>query len=230
MFQGVLLDVSEQKRAQAKLQQIEAERRRIAAELHDGPVQHFTALDLRLERVRRELSRPELAETRELVEQVQDRLRPEVADLRRLMSELRPPMLDARGLEAALRDHLLAIERHSGLRCEMDTTMDERLDPELETVLYRVAQEALTNVVKHANAREARVSLDVRDGQVVLEVRDDGVGFDPATAPPSKDGHFGLVGMRERVHAIGGEWMIASTPGGGTRVRATLSRQGRDHA
>jgi two-component system sensor histidine kinase UhpB len=239
VFQGILHDVSEQKRAQTALHQVEVERTRlldrmievaeeergrIAAELHDGPVQHLTALDFRLERVRLGLDAPDLSERREMIEQVQGRLRAEVGDLRRLISELRPPVLDERGLEPALRDHLVAIERHSGLRCEMDTVMDERLDPELETVLYRVAQEALTNVVKHANATEARVSLQAMDGVVVLEVLDDGTGFDPRSVPMSNDGHFGLVGMRERVHAAGGDWAVVSRPGHGTRVRASLPR------
>jgi PAS domain S-box-containing protein len=205
------------------VQATEKERKRLALELHDGPVQHLAALALKLERVGIALQRPGRADPAEIVEQIQARLGGEVADLRRMMSELRPPALDERGLEAALMDHLGAVQVQSGLQCTVHSTLDARLDPTNETVLYRVAQEALTNVAKHARAGQAWVNLRSANGQVELEIRDDGVGFDQGQiASMVREGHFGLIGMRERVEMAGGSWELISEPGTGTTVRARL--------
>jgi signal transduction histidine kinase len=101
-----------------------------------------------------------------------------------------------------------------------------RLDPPLETVLYRVAQEALANVAKHAGARQAMVSLSVQDGVARLAVRDDGAGFDVSRAARNHDRqHFGLSSMRERVEMAGGSFQVRSRPGEGTTVTAVLSRR-----
>src|SRR5205823_7485344 len=94
-----------------------------------------------------------------LLDQLQQRLQDEVRELRRMMRALRPPMLDERGLSAALREHLSGIEKEAGIRCSLQADLRERLDPAHEVILYRVAQEALTNVVKHAGARRAWVTL-----------------------------------------------------------------------
>jgi len=241
MVRGVVLnsrDVTERKRAERALETLqsergrlldrtvratEQERKRLATELHDGPVQHLAALTLKLERLGLVLDRPGSADPAGMVDEIRTRLQQEVEGLRRVMSELRPPILDEQGLVAALRDHLNAVRRHSGLECTVDATVDARLDPTQEVVLYRVAQEALTNVAKHARATHAWVSLHVLDGLAELEIRDDGVGFDPTTiADLARDGHFGLIGMRERLELAGGHWELQSTPGGGTVIRALL--------
>jgi len=203
----------------------EQERKKLSAELHDGPVQHLTALDIQLETVMSNLQRSGGAGAERVVGQVQERLRSEIAGLRRMMSELRPPVLDERGLQAALADHVGTVERQSGLECIVESTLGERVDPEVETVLYRVAQEALTNVVKHARSDRAWLSLSTENGSVVLEVRDAGVGFDAAgLSEPSSSLHYGMIGMRERVEMAGGTWEVQSKPGSGTRVRAALPR------
>src|SRR5207344_2807591 len=99
-----------------------------------------------------------------------------------------------------------------------------RLEPDLETVLYRVSQEALTNIVKHARARHVWVSLGENGNGVALEIRDDGVGFRPEEAPTLvQDGHLGMIAMRERVETIGGSWELQSAPGEGTVVRAVFA-------
>lgn len=207
------------------VQATEQERKRVAAELHDGPVQHLTALDLTLERARRTLDRASAAPEREKIEGVQLRLREEVGYLRKMMSDLRPPALDNLGLVAALQEQLTAIRRETGLACSIESTLDVRLLPAQEIVLYRVAQEALTNVVKHAGAERVRVSLQPSNGHVVLEVHDDGAGFVPSEAVTSaSSGHFGLLGMRERVEMAGGSWELHSQLGSGTVIRAWLPR------
>jgi len=124
-------------------------------------------------------------------------------------------------LEDAIRDRAQAITVEFGTDCAVEANLERRLAPGLETVLYRVSQEALTNVVKHAGARRARVGLFRENGTVILEVDDDGSGFEPAQASIGGD-HFGLLAMRERVEMAGGSWVVDSRPGQGTRIRAEL--------
>lgn len=204
----------------------EEERKLLAGELHDGPIQRLAGLGYRLERARNRLDRGNAEGAAALLGELQNGLSEETRHLREMMAELRPPVLDQRGLDSALRDHAAAFERNWGVGCSVRASLDRRLDPDVETVLYRVAQEALTNVAKHARAEQAWVSLGNRNGSVVLEVGDDGIGFDPlyATSNGSRD-HFGLTAMRERVEMAGGRWEIHSTPGEGTRVVAEFPRE-----
>ena len=139
------------------------------------------------------------------------------------MQELRPAALDERGLESALMDHLNAVQTRSSIECTIRSTLQQRLDPAQETVLFRVAQEALTNVARHAAARHAWVTLRAVGADAELTVRDDGVGFDIREIRRlAESGHFGLISMRERVETAGGTWELASTPGEGTMVRVRL--------
>jgi two-component system NarL family sensor kinase len=204
----------------------EEERKLLAAELHDGPIQRLAGLGYRLERARNRLDRGQAEGAGAMLGELQDGLSEETRRLREMMAELRPPVLDQRGIDSALRDHAAAFERSWGVGCSVRASLDRRLDPDVETVLYRVAQEALTNVAKHAHAEQAWVSLRTRNGSVVLEVGDDGIGFDTlyATSSGGRD-HFGLTAMRERVEMAGGRWEIHSSPGQGTRVVAEFPRR-----
>jgi signal transduction histidine kinase len=140
-----------------------------------------------------------------------------------MMSGLRPPMLDERGLPAALGEHLNDVGRETGMECSLRANLAGRLDAAHEVILYRVAQEAINNVIKHSQAKHALVVLHEAQGHVFLEVCDDGVGFDTVAASTSPlNGHFGLVGMRERVELAGGRWTVTTRPGHGTVVRADL--------
>jgi signal transduction histidine kinase len=202
----------------------EDERRRIAAELHDGPIQHLAAIVFRLEGLRASLERGDIpVQAVPTLAATQDELRDEVVDLRTMITQLRPPVLDQLGLEDALHDHLDIVRQDSGLDVTIRIDLADRLDADLETVLYRVAQEALTNIVKHAGAAHVWVSLSESGDAVTLEIRDDGVGFRPEEAPTLvQDGHLGLIAMRERVETVGGTWELHSAPGEGTVVRATF--------
>jgi signal transduction histidine kinase len=202
----------------------EDERKRIALELHDGPIQDLTALDFKLEPVRLDLERAEPTWSAS-VQQTQEKLREEIQRLRSMIVRLRPPALDERGLKAALADHARSVAVASGVECVVDVDLEGRLDPAVETIMYRVAQEALANVTRHAAARRAEISVRASNGCVVLEVRDDGDGFDPSMQEEFlQSGHFGLMGMRERVEMAGGNWRIDSRPGGGTYLRAEVPR------
>ncbi|MDQ1485862.1 MAG: hypothetical protein QOJ62_1555 [Actinomycetota bacterium] len=201
----------------------EEERVRIAAELHDGPVQRLAALGYLLERSAR-LTRRGDEGGLGLVEEALCELSSEISGLRRLMVELRPPVLDESGLENALRDHLTAMFLKTDVEAQLVGRLGvERLLPDTETVLYRVAQEALLNVARHASAAHVTVTLKRSESSVVLSIDDDGVGFTQEEARARlRDGHFGLIGMRERIELSGGSWRLDSTPGHGTRISATL--------
>ena len=207
------------------VQATELERKRVAAELHDGPVQHLTAFDVKLESLRDRVARADSRGAESLVDQLQGQIRNEVGDLRKMMIELRPPMLDERGLPAALSEHLASIERDAHLACSLECDLSGRLDPAHEVILYRVAQEAMTNVIKHARATRAWVSIHEIDGRVELRVRDDGIGFDPSAISVSPmNGHFGLLAMRERVEMAGGTWHVTSGHADGTIIGAELPK------
>ena len=202
----------------------EQERSKVAAELHDGPIQRLVALAYELERARRRLLGAKAAEGMARLERAQAGLSSEVQGLRELMVSLRPPVLDEMGLEAALRDQVEGFARRSGVACTFRVALAGRLDGDLETVVYRVAQEALLNVARHARASKLWLTLQADGDRVGLEIRDDGVGFAP---PPGsvlvREGHFGLAGMRERVEMAGGTWAVESQPGAGATIRAAFA-------
>jgi signal transduction histidine kinase len=203
----------------------EDERRRFARDLHDSIGQSVAALALGIEAVASTgpLPQPTLAALGE-IRRVADGLGREVHEL---AFQLRPTALDDLGLHAALAQHIASWSTRSGIEVDFHSTHVElgRLPPEFETVVYRVVQEALTNVVKHAQARHVSVVVERHDGRAIAIVEDDGRGFE-TNSPPS-DRRLGLVGMRERVTLAGGTLDIESEPGHGTVVivRIPLPRE-----
>jgi signal transduction histidine kinase len=216
---------TERKRAmQTVLRATEQERVRLAADLHDGPVQELTALRYGLSRARNRIQRGQPEQAEGLLAELEDELAAGITGLRRLMAELRPAVLDEQGLEVALHNQVRAFEATSGVACAISTGLHSRLEPDLETVLYRVTQETLNNIGKHAGASRVTVSLAAENGSVRLRINDDGVGFDPvAAARLLSEGHFGLAGMRERVEMVGGNISIDSAPGRGTSVAVEMA-------
>jgi signal transduction histidine kinase len=202
----------------------EEERMRIAGELHDGPIQQLTALALTLDLTTMQLDRGDEDALRTALGKARAHAADQMQALRRMMIELRPPALDEIGLEAALRDYMTDYDRNSEARCEFAGELGERrLGASVETTLYRVAQEALMNVSKHARAAFVRVVLTSDADSVRLRVEDDGVGFDQVPSSELiKNGHFGLVGMRERVERAGGTWAVHGAAGGGTLIEVLL--------
>jgi signal transduction histidine kinase len=198
----------------------ERERQRWARELHDDTLQALGAMRVVLASAMRSGS-PEVL--RSTVERAVEQLGDGIAALRGLIAELRPAALDELGLgagiEGLVEQQALAgeFEIEAEVRIAGDSGSEARLDPELETALYRVVQEALTNVVKHAQAENVTFVLTESDGRIEIVVRDDGRGFDPAADPGEG---FGMLGMRERVELAGGELEVDSKPGDGTELRA----------
>ena len=199
----------------------EEERTRIAIELHDGPIQRLSSVGYGLELGRMQLGEGDVAGMESALDDTQHALSEEIQTLRHLMSSLRPPALDEHGLEGALRDQVAVFRSRLGIDAEVAAELAGRPGRDAETVLYRVAQEALTNVAKHARASRVRLELRGQNGTVELAVSDDGVGFDPER-PLNGEMRFGLVAMREQVRMAGGEWEVTSRAGEGTTVRARL--------
>jgi signal transduction histidine kinase len=203
----------------------EEERIRIAAELHDGPIQRLTAVGYQLEEAALTLD-GDGRHTQEMLTLAQGGLYAEINELRGLMATLRPPVLDERGLGLALADQVDSFQRRTNVLCTLESDRNTRLEPEIETVLYRVAQEALANVAKHSKAQHVSVLLRADEDRAEMHVRDDGIGFDPARVDGLVDsGHFGLAGMRERVEMAGGTYGLVSAPGMGTLIRVRLPRR-----
>ncbi len=211
----------EQDRLRKSLEAAEAERRRWARELHDETLQGLGGLKVLLAGAAR-LADPEAM--RSTIGEAVEHVTSEIENLRALIAELRPAALDQLGLGPALTSLLQRTASSSGLEIDGDVEFgadDDRLPPDLETTVYRLVQEALTNVVKHAQAQRVEVLVEERDGAVDVFVSDDGVGLAPGH--DATDG-FGLLGMRERVELAGGELSVRAGHEGGTVVRARLPR------
>ncbi len=215
----------------------ERERTRWAREIHDESIQGIGALRLQLANARDLDDKRSLSEA---VESVLEGLGTEIDQLRHLITELRPAALDDLGLAAALEALARRAQAIDGLEVKTEIQLGEpdegsgdgrRLDPELESTIYRIVQEALTNVSRHAEATSAVVSVVARDGAVRASVVDDGKGLpDTSRLGPRGDGlegGFGMSGMRERAELVGGELELVPAPGRGTMMRLTVPLAGR---
>jgi two-component system sensor histidine kinase UhpB len=207
----------------------EEERRRVARELHDEAGQALTAVIIGLERGL--ASMPEVyasdlpIQPRQLISNLRDLAAQTLDEVRKLALELRPSVLDDLGLVAALRQYVRSTEERSGLVAQLTVVGwdegDPRLPAEVETALFRIAQEALTNAIRHARATSVQVSLRRVGGAVALEVRDDGIGMAAVPAPETGD-HLGMFGMRERARLLGGEFHAIPVSPRGTLVHVSI--------
>jgi PAS domain S-box-containing protein len=233
---GVSIDITDRKRAEANLQEHanrlqvlsrrlvaiqEEERRRIAGELHDEIGQLVTGISINLhalEDLVPEEARSRVNDSIALADQA-------IHQVRDLAVELRPAMLDVLGLEAALRWLAGTQAQRGRLDIEVQTNLaGSRLDGGVETVCYRIVQEALTNIVRHAQARRAAISMEREAAELRLTIGDDGIGFDVAAARQraAEGGSFGLLGMQERGTLLHGQIDIASQPSRGTEIRVRI--------
>jgi signal transduction histidine kinase len=203
---AVLIEHSRLYEASHELSVLE-ERNRLARELHDALTQSLFGLRLRLEA-------GDTAAASRLLEEI-------FAELRSLILQLRPPDLEIDGLVPSLAKHLDVVGRTHGIATRLDAASIDLLGPDTEQALFRIAQEAITNVVRHARASTVSVSLAAREGAAVLDVVDDGAGFDPEQRSISSR-RLGLVSMRERAADLGGSLSITAAPGRGTTVHAEL--------
>ena len=200
----------------------EQEKRAIARELHDELAQALTGLKMDVAWIRGRMQAPtppqSILEKLDIMETLLDST---VASMRRIASDLRPMMLDDLGLVPAAEWLVQNFAERTGIHCRLAIA-----DPELElrdpyaTTLFRILQESLTNIAKHAHASSVEIMLDNGDGEIAIRVRDDGVGF--STQDPRKSNSYGLIGLRERAYLLGGKVTIDSTPGRGTLIEVRL--------
>ena len=202
---------------------IESERNRIARDLHDGPVQGVSAASLSLEAALLMIGAGDVERGVDVLSKVRKELADEADALRSLMSGLRPPVLEERGLIPALREAVTRFGIEQGVETDLVGTLPRPMSSDLETLAYRVVQEALTNAAKHARAGRVVVSVETTATSLRVEVEDDGRGFDSAmTREFLRQGRVGLASMRERVELANGTFVIRSNPGRGTSIVATL--------
>ncbi len=205
----------------------EEERKRIARELHDEPAQLLTGLALAISTAS-QMADPHDGELRRALASANGLAERVSTEIGRIIRDLRPTLLDDLGLMEALEFCADTRLRPLGIQVTCETVgTDGRLSPELETALFRVAQEAMSNIVRHAQAENVSLTLEFQDGFVEIDVEDDGQGFDvEATFARGQDGSpFGLMGMRERVDLLNGALVVESHPGEGTSVRARVPLQ-----
>ena len=193
------------------------ERQRLAREMHDSVTQALYSVNLYAEAARMALAAGKSDVSMENLKKLREMTREALLEMRLLIFELRPSILEHEGVAAALQARLTAVEDRSGLKTEIRVEGERRLSIIIEEELYRIAQEGLNNAVKHANARNVKINLKYTQKNVTLELWDDGIGFDAEVARAS--GGMGLRGIEERVRKVGGTLEIESVPGKGTTLR-----------
>jgi signal transduction histidine kinase len=198
----------------------EEERRQVAGDIHDDLIQSMAAVSLHLQVLRMQLPEPR---HQERLEQLESAVSGGVQRLRELIFDLRPPVLDEVGLAAALQQYAKHLGELGGFAVEVSDRLVEEPAPEVRVIAYRIAQEALANVRRHAAARTVHVALDQADRGMLLSVADDGVGFDSdAVDATPRPGHIGMTSMRERAAMAGGWTRVRSAPGQGATVEVWL--------
>jgi PAS domain S-box-containing protein len=226
---GIFRDVTERHRQEAlerdrqnlwhMLQASNQERQFISHEIHDGLAQHLAAAGMQLQ-VHDALKENSPDEAKKAYETALKLLRQAHVESRRLISEVRPPVMDNNGLETAISHLVHKLRRRGGPKVEFDSGVQfDRLPPFLENAIYRIVQEALTNACKHSKGKKVTVTMTQEGQDVRLEVRDWGIGFNPNSLGK---GHLGLEGIRQRVRLLGGRLSIESTPGSGTLVQVVV--------
>ncbi len=196
------------------------ERTRLARDLHDSMVQKLFGVALVAESAVTLLER-DPAGARNQVEKIQELAQDAIGELRSLIFQLRPAAVESEGLAAALAKHVQVLRRVHGQRIELHTAGEPRIRPEVDADVFRIAQEALHNALKHAAADDLEVRLEERPSQLSLVVRDDGVGFDPGSAA-HRSKRLGLTSMEERARSLGGSLAIDSVRGEGTTIRVEV--------
>jgi PAS domain S-box-containing protein len=199
----------------------ELERKRIARELHDEAGQALTGINFTLETIEKELS-SELNHVKALFLDIKKQINQTYHDMRRLSYRLHPAILSDLGLEPALDMYLSGIVKHSDLKVDFKMVgFEDRIDPEIERILYRISQEALTNTLKHADAKHFKLSIIKSFPQIIFLAEDDGIGFEPGDFNGQKQA-LGLLSIRERAAMLGGNFTLRTSKSKGTRIRIEI--------
>ena len=204
----------------------ERERQRIAQDMHDGLNQLVIGAKLELKSARERLSVDDQPAAEASLLRVRAALDRMERELKQIIYDLRPPILDALGLAPSLRRYVERFQEYTGIACEMRVEGEPcRLPADREIGIYRIVQETLQNVSAHARAARVEVTITFSAGAVWLLVADDGQGFDRAAIQKNYVGHLGLMGMQERAESLGGQLAIQSSPGSGTHVALSVPFQ-----
>jgi NarL family two-component system sensor histidine kinase YdfH len=195
------------------------ERQRMARELHDTLAQGLAGLILQLEAANTHLTNGRADRAQTILQQAMTRARATLGDARRAIDDLRAGQTAIRDLDEALREQIAHFTDATGIPCALDVSLPSVLPDAAREHVLRAVTEGLTNIARHAQAQHAWVNVRNADGKLIIELRDDGRGFDPATIPP---GHYGLLGIRERARLACGALEITSAPGAGTTLRLQL--------
>jgi two-component system sensor histidine kinase DegS len=200
----------------------EEERRRVAREIHDGPAQTLANIVLRLEIAEKLLELDPARVKAELID-LKNLVRSNLQDIRRIIFDLRPMALDDLGIVPAISKYLANFQENYGIKCEfLIEGREKRLLPALEVALFRLVQEGMTNVAKHAHSTKVDISLIYQEDWTIARIRDYGKGFEVSFALTTPGEHFGLIGMRERVEMFSGHFSIQSTLGKGTTIELSI--------
>lgn len=195
----------------------EEERKRVAREIHDGPAQSMANVVLRAELADRMMSQGNIEQAKVELRDLKNLVRSSLSDVRRIIYDLRPMALDDLGLVPALRRFIEAYGDSKEFEIDFRIFgLEERLPSSMEVAIYRLVQESINNISKHAKAKQVTVHLEFKPLKILIKIVDDGIGF--AEAELKKDSRFGLMGMRERVKLLDGEIQIISAPNQGTKI------------
>ncbi|AEE91838.1 DegS sensor signal transduction histidine kinase [Tepidanaerobacter acetatoxydans Re1] len=221
---GHISDINERRNLAAKIIKAqEEERQRVARDIHDGPAQTLANIVIQTDICERLMER-DLNEAKKELNQLKKIVRSSLQELRKIIFNLRPSSLDNLGLQAVTKRYCEEFQEETGIRTEFRFFGDKtRLGSEIEVTIFRLIQEALTNVKKHSKAKNCIVKLEFGDGKANLVIADDGVGFEVSTKDSSdSEQHFGIMTIKERVALVDGSFNIESEPGQGTKLFATI--------
>ena len=199
------------------------ERQRLARELHDSVTQSLYGISLYAQAATGNIHANQIEQAAQYLDDIQNTAQESLADMRLLIYELRPPVLEKEGLISALQQRLISVEDRARIKSSIQTNLTGRLPAQVEECMYQIAREALNNVIKHAHARTVSIHIRQEAGSVSMEISDDGIGFDPETS--RRQGSLGLVNMQERAQSQGWALDIASSPGNGTRIKVETGSQ-----
>ncbi len=207
---------------QARQLAILEERQRLGRELHDSVTQSLYGINLYAEAAGGQLAIGQSDQVRQYLTDIQNTAQESLADMRLLIYELRPPVLQKEGLVGALQNRLYSVENRAGLKSSLKSNLEGRLPLDVEEGLYRIAHEALNNILKHARARNVQITILQDQKSLSLEISDDGIGFEPESA--GREGCLGVISMQQRAQALGWHFTLDSSPGKGTRIRVEVEQ------
>lgn len=208
----------------------EEERKRVAREIHDGPAQSMANIVMRAEFCQKLLDKHPEKVRNELVA-LQDLVRSSLTDIRKIIFDLRPMVLDDLGLAPAIKRYLSDYKEHYEVQIDfLFIGQQQRLESSIEVALFRIVQEAVNNVKKHAKAKNAIVKIEMLPNKINIHIKDDGIGFDLSKVMADKEREgYGLIGIRERVQLLEGEFNISTAPGRGTSIGISVPVDNHQH-